>query len=483
MLGVAKNASDDEIKKAYRKLAREYHPDRNPGDDAAEERFKEVQTAYDPLSDPEKRAAVRHASAPRAGGGSRAAGRRPGAFASRIRPRQPRRSLRRHVRRRRPRRRSARRPTRGDDLETRVSISFEDSLEGVQVRVPVEVEDVCSVCHGTGAEPGTAPMVCPQCAGRGVVSDSQGLFSFSQPCPRCQGNGMIVEKPCRNCRGFGRERRTEALRGEDPRRARRTAPASGSRARARPGGTAVPPGDVYVVVEVEPSPLYERRGADLVLDVPVTYAGGGARRDRSRSRPRTARSSLKIPAGHGEREAAPRQGPRRAAAEGQRAGRPARPREGHRPEEALEGRARGARGLPEGVEGEPAGALRRGRADARPPAIHDLRRRRPRRHAPADAAAVRGEGSRPPARTPGGTRLYSEQDLERLRLIQRLTTELGLNLAGVEHVLRLEDELDGRARGWSGWSASCAPRSPRSTGRTGAISCVYEPPKHPARRR
>ena len=161
-------------------------------------------------------------------------------------------------------------PERGDDLETRVRISFEDSLQGVQVRVPVEAETVCSVCHGTGAEPGTSPVVCPQCHGRGVVSDAQGLFAFSQPCPRCQGNGAIVEKPCKRCRGSGRERATKRYSVKIPAGAR-----SGTRIRLKgkgePGRNGGPAGDLYVVAEVEPSPLFERRGSDLVLDVPVTY--------------------------------------------------------------------------------------------------------------------------------------------------------------------------------------------------------------------
>ncbi|HSI98207.1 MAG TPA: DnaJ C-terminal domain-containing protein, partial [Gaiellaceae bacterium] len=169
------------------------------------------------------------------------------------------------------RRAGARRPVRGDDLETRVRISFEDSLSGAQVRVPVEVDGPCSMCHGTGAEPGTAPVTCPECQGRGIVSDSQGLFALSQPCPRCQGNGTVVEKPCRRCGGRGRERTTKRYSVKIPAGAR-----SGTRIRLKGRGEAGlnggPAGDLYVVAEVEPSPLFTRRGADLVLDVPVTYA-------------------------------------------------------------------------------------------------------------------------------------------------------------------------------------------------------------------
>jgi molecular chaperone DnaJ len=269
VLGVTKTASDEEIKKAYRKLAREYHPDRNPGDAGAEDRFKEVQSAYDLLSDPEKRRAYdTFGSAGARGfpGGASTGGVRfeefdlgglgdllGGMFGGGAR------------------RQGSRRPLRGDDLETRVRISFEDSLEGVQVRVPVEADTVCEACHGTGAEPGTSPIACPECGGRGVVSDSQGLFAFSQPCPRCQGNGAIVEKPCKRCRGSGRERSTKRYSVKIPAGAR-----NGTRIRLKGKGEAGrnggPAGDLFVVVDVEPSALFERRGSDLVLDVPVTYA-------------------------------------------------------------------------------------------------------------------------------------------------------------------------------------------------------------------
>jgi len=269
VLGVAKNVSDDELKKAYRKLARDYHPDRNPGDASAEDRFKEVQSAYDLLSDPEKRRAYDTfgSAGPRGfPGGADPGGVRfeefnfgdlgdllGGMFGG---ARQ---------------RGGARQPIRGDDLETHVRISFEDSLTGVQVRVPVEAETGCSVGHGTGAGPGTAPVICHQCGGRGVVSDSQGLFAFSQPCPRCQGNGTIVEKPCKHCRGLGRERTTKRYAVKIPAGAR-----SGTRVRLKGKGeggrNGGPAGDLYVVVDVEPSPLFERRGSDPVLDVPVTFA-------------------------------------------------------------------------------------------------------------------------------------------------------------------------------------------------------------------
>jgi molecular chaperone DnaJ len=266
-LGVPRTASDDEIKKAYRKLAREYHPDRNPGDGAAEERFKDVQAAYDLLSDAEKRTQYDRFGEAGPGGFG------PGGFRN-IRVEDADFDLadlfggifggRGAGRAARPR------PERGVDLESRVRLSFEDALRGAQVRVPVEVTTACHVCGGTGAEPGTAPKPCPECGGRGVVADSQGLFALSHPCPRCRGNGTIVETPCRHCRGTGQERLTRRYAVKIPPGAR-----DGTRIRLKgkgePGRNGGPPGDLYVVTEVDESPLYERRGADLLLDVPVTY--------------------------------------------------------------------------------------------------------------------------------------------------------------------------------------------------------------------
>jgi molecular chaperone DnaJ len=269
VLGVPKTASDDEIKKAYRKLAREYHPDRNPGDDSAEERFKDVQGAYDTLSDPEKRRAYDTFGAADARGGPGG----PGAGGVRFEDFDFGNlgDLLGGMFGGGGGRRSARQPIRGDDLETRVRISFDDSLNGVQVRVPVESDAACSACHGTGAEPGTSPIVCPDCAGRGVISDSQGLFAFSQPCPRCQGNGVVVESPCKRCRGTGRERKRRQFNVKIP-AGSKTGTRVKLKNRGEPGRNGGPGGDLHVVVEVEPSPFFERRGSDLVLDVPVTYA-------------------------------------------------------------------------------------------------------------------------------------------------------------------------------------------------------------------
>jgi molecular chaperone DnaJ len=267
VLGVTRTATPDEIKKAYRKLARAHHPDRNPGDTAAEERFKEAQDAYDLLSDPEKREQFDRFGATGVGPGGfqdvrfenvdlgdlsdlfgGGVGSIFGRGAGQARPR----------------------PQRGVDLESRVSISFDDALNGVEVRVPVDTETACRACGGTGAEPGTVPGQCPDCSGSGLISDSHGLFALSQPCRRCRGNGMVVDTPCTVCRGAGRERVTKRYLVKVPAGAR-----DGTRIRLRgkgePGAFGGPPGDLWVRVEVERSSLYERRGADLVLELPVTY--------------------------------------------------------------------------------------------------------------------------------------------------------------------------------------------------------------------
>jgi molecular chaperone DnaJ len=269
-LGVNKGASQDEIKKAYRKLAREYHPDRNPGDASAEERFKEVQTAYDVLSDAEKRKQYdRFGSAngrPGPGGGNvnfdfsgfdigdlgdLFGGMFGGGRAGSARARQ-------------------RQPVRGTDVEVEVQLSFEDSLRGADVKVPVELTTACRECGGTGAQPGTAPVICPECNGRGVKSESQGLFALSQPCPRCRGNGTVIEQPCAKCHGSGRERRIKTYTVKVKPGVR-----DGTRIRLKGKGEAGenggPAGDLVVVTRVAESQTYERRGDDLVVQVPVSF--------------------------------------------------------------------------------------------------------------------------------------------------------------------------------------------------------------------
>ena len=291
-LGVSKGASQDEIKKAYRKLARQYHPDRNPGDKEAEERFKEVQAAYDVLSDPEKRKQYdRFGSANGRGGpgpgwtftegvdfgdlgdllgglfgGMRGTG-------ARAEPR----------------------AQRGNDVEVPVSLSFEDALEGIETKIPVTLEVACHTCNGSGAKPGTAPKICPQCGGRGVVAESQGFFSLSQPCPRCRGNGTVIEDPCSTCRGTGRERRTKRYTVRIPAGVK-----DGTRIKLKGKGEAGwnggPAGDLFVITRVEPSKTFTRRGDDLMVNVTVPFADAALGTTASVPTP-DGPVSVKIPAG------------------------------------------------------------------------------------------------------------------------------------------------------------------------------------------
>jgi molecular chaperone DnaJ len=297
VLGVSKGASASEIKKAYRKLARQYHPDKNPGDIEAEERFKEIQGAYDVLSDPEKRKQYDQLG-PRifAGTGGRGGGNfqwsgnlgdlgdlsdllggifggaRGGGRAARTQ-----------------------RGQRGADLGVSLNLSFEDSLRGLTTKIPVELEDSCPTCGGTGAEPGTSPTICPVCRGRGVTAEDEGFFAFSRPCPRCGGNGTVVEKPCRTCKGSGRQRRTKRYTVKIPAGVKDgTQIRLKGKGEAGLGGGAA--GDLIVTTRVAESPLYERRGADLVLDVPVTYAEAALGATVEIPTP-DGRVALKVPAG------------------------------------------------------------------------------------------------------------------------------------------------------------------------------------------
>jgi molecular chaperone DnaJ len=269
-LGVKKGASADEIKKAYRKLARQYHPDTNQGDKAAEERFKQVQSAYDVLSDDEKRKAYDRFGSTN-GRGQPGSG--PGGVNVDFGDLGDLSDIFGNIfgnvrggggRRARPQ------PVRGADVETEVRLSFEDSLRGVEAKVPVELTVACSQCGGTGAEPGTAPVICPECNGRGVVSESQGLFALSQPCPRCRGNGTVIEQPCKKCHGSGRElrRRTFTVKIKPGVKEGTKIRLKGKGEVGQNGG---PNGDLIVVTRVEASPTYERRGDDLVVEVPVSF--------------------------------------------------------------------------------------------------------------------------------------------------------------------------------------------------------------------
>ncbi|WP_433315486.1 molecular chaperone DnaJ [Micromonospora chersina] len=289
-LGVEKSASSDEIKKSYRKLARESHPDHNPGDPKAEERFKAVSEAYAVLGDEKKRREydemrslfgsgafrrnARGAGQPggmpfdvsdlfgggAAGGEARFGGGGLGDLFSSIftgggaggatRPRGP---------------------ARGRDVETEVALDFPDAVRGVTLPLTLRAPGVCDTCHGNGAKPGTQPVACPVCHGAGVTTRNQGSFSFSEPCRNCQGVGTIVEEKCPECQGTGGVTKTRTLNVRFP-----AGVADGQRirlaGRGEPGERGGPAGDLFVHVKVRPDDLFGRSGDDLTLTVPITFA-------------------------------------------------------------------------------------------------------------------------------------------------------------------------------------------------------------------
>jgi len=265
-LGVDKKASADQIKKAYRKLARQYHPDRNPGDEKAEARFKEISEAYDVLGDPEKRKQYDRGTGPFASGPFASGGFGGGGFDAPSFGDILSNLFGGSGGGRAQRQRAAQR---GRDLEAEVSISFEQAINGAQVPIAVPTQTPCTTCHGTGAKPGTAPKVCPRCQGRGVETEGQGMFSISAPCSRCGGTGTIIEEPCPTCHGSGSMRTVKRYRVNIPAGVR-----EGSRVRlagkgeAGPGGG--PPGDLYVVTHVAESPTFKRKGDHVEVEVPLT---------------------------------------------------------------------------------------------------------------------------------------------------------------------------------------------------------------------
>jgi molecular chaperone DnaJ len=271
-LGVDKKATADEIKKAYRKLARQYHPDRNPGDKQAEARFKEISQAHDVLGDPDKRAQYDSGSGPFTTGAGPAGGfggfgnfdfdaSSMGDILSNLFGGQAGGGGRRA--------RTKPRAEKGADLEAQVSITFDQAVSGAQVPLQVPMQTTCATCHGTGARPGTTPTVCPRCEGRGIETQGQGMFSISQPCSLCGGAGTIIEDPCPTCQGTGAVRTVKRLRVNIPAGVR-----EGSRIRlagkGEPGRGGGPPGDLYLITHVAPSPLFARKGENLEVEVPLS---------------------------------------------------------------------------------------------------------------------------------------------------------------------------------------------------------------------
>ena len=263
LLGVDRNVSEDEIKKTYRKLALKYHPDRNPGDRQAEEKFKEVSEAYQVLSDSQKRAQYDqfgHAAfgdgGPFGGGFDFTAGFEDvfgdifGEFFGGT-----------------SRRRSR---ARGEDLRYNLTLTFEEAVAGTEKKIKIPRQGACETCRGNGAKPGTAPQTCPTCRGRGQVSFQQGFFSVSRTCNQCHGHGTIIKDPCATCGGAGRVRKLHTLSIKIP-----AGVDTGSRLKLRSEGESAPEGgvsgDLYVVIQVDPHPIFVRDNLDIICDVPISF--------------------------------------------------------------------------------------------------------------------------------------------------------------------------------------------------------------------
>ena len=272
VLGVSKKASQEEIKKAHRKLVREYHPDRNPDDKAAEDKFKEIQAAYDILGDEEKRKQYDSGGGMFGGfgqGGGNPFGQggpqgnpfgqgAPGGIGDIFSTIFSRGGG------------GPAGPERGRDLETDARISFDDAMAGTQLTVTIPKSERCPTCSGSGAEPGTSPETCPRCGGRGVEAQGQGFFSISQPCPQCQGTGQIIPSPCHTCGGSGLTHQTKRYKVNIPAGVK-----DGTRIRVAGKGEAgvrgAPSGDLFVTIQVSPSPVFKRLDdGNLEVEVPVS---------------------------------------------------------------------------------------------------------------------------------------------------------------------------------------------------------------------
>lgn len=266
ILGIDRNADEKDIKKAYRRLARKYHPDVNPGDKAAEQRFKEINEAYEVLSDPKKRVdydRFGHAAFEPGFG----AGPGPGfeAFRGGFEFDRGFEDIFGDI----FGRRAEGRPLRGKDITYSLEISLEDAVFGTSTPITINKEGLCTQCGGSGAQPGTSTLSCPDCKGTGQVSASRGFLRFSQTCPRCKGNGRINLNPCKTCGGRGKAIKTETISAKIP-----PGVEDGSKVRLTGMGGAGerggPAGNLYIITHIRPHTFFERKDDDLYCEVPIS---------------------------------------------------------------------------------------------------------------------------------------------------------------------------------------------------------------------
>src|SRR5829696_1673326 len=263
ILGVAKGAATEDIKKAYRKLAMQFHPDRNPGDKSAEQRFKDISEAYDILKDDQKRAAYDRFGHAAFDGGSRGPGDFgfSGGFSDIFEEMFGAMGAGR---------RAQAGPARGSDLRYNIEVSLEDAFKGKQTTVRVNTFGQCDACKGTGAEPSSRPATCRTCQGHGRVRAQQGFFTIERTCPTCQGSGRTIEKPCKACAGQGRVRREKTLSVNIP-----PGVEDGTRIRlageGEVGPHGAPPGDLYIFVSIAAHQIFQRDGANIFCRVPISF--------------------------------------------------------------------------------------------------------------------------------------------------------------------------------------------------------------------
>lgn len=275
VLGVSRGASEDEIKKAYKKMARKYHPDLNPGDKTAEEKFKEVNEAYEVLSDADKKARYDqygHAGVdPNFGAGGFGGGFDGsfdfgdlgdifgsffgGGFGG-------------------GRRTNPNAPQRGESIRMSIAISFEEAAFGCEKAVTVERYETCDTCHGNGCAPGTSPEVCPDCHGTGTVQvrrqTPMGVFATSSPCPKCGGKGRIIHQPCKDCRGSGMVRKKKTIQASIPAGIDNGQTIS-IRGQGNAGKNGGPAGDLLITITVRPHELFRREGTSVLCEAPITF--------------------------------------------------------------------------------------------------------------------------------------------------------------------------------------------------------------------